>query len=190
MQKEALRVRHSEATAARCGPPSAWGLTGITNSDIISSDKLNMGTADDDHHVALERAFALLTKALGEIEGDFLGTLAKGGLTEGLLGYLDRIAELGAPSLGKLAASLEVSLPSASVAVKKLRGKGLVSASRDLEDRRAVTLAVTARGRSVVAAHAATHHEMAERFRRALSAEDVAALEAIVRRVLGAVPEG
>ena len=143
-----------------------------------------MKRPDDQNHIALERAFALLTRALAEIEGKFLGTLSNAGVTEGLLGYLDRIAELGAPSLGELASSLGVSRPSASVAVKKLRGKDLVSASPGTTDRRCLILSITARGRALVIAHEATHHDLAERFRRILSSADVSALETILRRAL------
>jgi DNA-binding MarR family transcriptional regulator len=74
------------------------------------------------------------------------------GVSAARLSALSVIAFGGPLSLSALAAAEQVSLPSASRLVRELERAGLVRASADADDARALRLAVTARGRKLMLA--------------------------------------
>jgi len=99
------------------------------------------------------------------------------------------LAESDGQHVGDLADRLAVSLPSASRLVRRLERRGLVSAERDEEDRRATRLHLLPRGRD---AHRAVVAARRDRIARALAArreplpgEPAAALRALAEALDG-----
>lgn len=69
-------------------------------------------------------------------------------------------AEPSGIRIGELAAHLGVSVPSASRLVRRVEARELVSATRDDDDRRVTTVAVTPRGRRLVDAVVGARREL------------------------------
>lgn len=69
-------------------------------------------------------------------------------------------AEPSGARIGEVATHLGVSVPSASRLVRRVEARDLVTATRDAEDRRVTTVAVSPRGRRLVDAVAGARREL------------------------------
>ncbi len=94
------------------------------------------------------------------------------------------VHETGPLRLSELAERLHIAPRSATEVADALQHRGLVLRSADPRDRRAVLLEVTATGARAATEYAQARRQGAQAFFGRLSADDRAALERILRRLL------
>lgn len=81
-----------------------------------------------------------------------------------------------------IAQSMAISMPSATIAVKKLEKKGYVTKERDPDDARKVCIRLTLEGRRAEAAHHWFHRQMVHNVGRAVAPEE---RELLLRAIRG-----
>ena len=79
-------------------------------------------------------------------------------------------------SIGDLARELSVAMPTVTIAVRKLEGKGLVQRARGAHDARTVWITLTEAGRKINRVHARFHENMARNIAADLGDEERAVL--------------
>jgi DNA-binding MarR family transcriptional regulator len=72
----------------------------------------------------------------------------------------------------KLAAILNITMPSATIAVKKLESKGFVQKTPCVKDARRIIISLTDTGRKIEKAHRLFHERMAKNISRQFGAEE------------------
>ena len=94
-------------------------------------------------------------RSIHNVEEAMLKSLSNGSLSIGEMHIIECIGRGGnnGASITAIAQDMEISLPSATVAVKKLEKKGFVLKSRGAEDGRRVYMKLTETGRRAEVAH-------------------------------------
>jgi len=98
--------------------------------------------------------------------------------------YLEIIARLGQPTPSELAKALEVSKPTVTVAIERLEAAGYVRKIPSDTDRRSLRLRLTKKGEMFSKAHANIHRSIARAMTAGLAKAEVAALTALMSKVL------
>ena len=101
-------------------------------------------------------------RSIHNVEEAMLKSLSNGSLSIGEMHIIECIGRGGnnGTSITAIAQDMEISLPSATVAVKKLEKKGFVLNSRGAEDGRRVYVQLTETGRRAEVAHRYFHRQM------------------------------
>jgi DNA-binding MarR family transcriptional regulator len=106
-------------------------------------------------------------------------------ISEALLAYVSKIAELHNPTMGELAKALDVSKPSATAAVERLNHLGYVQKVKSDEDRRVSHLHLRPEGEIFAKRYAGIHQTIAEKVQSRLSQRETAELCRLLQKVLG-----
>lgn len=125
-----------------------------------------------------------LTRHIGDIEVQFIKSLAEAGITARQLDYLEEIERLGHPNFSELAQSLGLSKPSVSAIVEKFIIQGYVERVKSDQDRRTSHIHLTDKGAEIVRMHNETHARIAGIFTSKLAKKDLDDLVAILNRVV------
>lgn len=112
-----------------------------------------------------------LLRAREGVMGPIREMLADTGMTEQQWRVLRVLDEFGEMDTKTLAGRASLLFPSLTRIAAKLNEKGLVTQTRDTGDRRRQLVAVTAKGRALINAHAEQAAEIAAGFRASLGAE-------------------
>src|SRR5580704_9532739 len=91
-----------------------------------------------------------LSRASGTIDARLAANLARFGLTSGQLGVLEALMHLGPLSQGELGRKLLRSGGNVTTVIDNIERRGLVVRTRNLEDRRVVTVDLTKVGRRLI----------------------------------------
>lgn len=89
---------------------------------------------------------------------------------------IEKIGDLGSARMGEIAKSIGVTLATLTVACDKLEIKELVRRTRDLNDRRAVNITLTAKGLAAYEYHKAFHERMIDAVMESLTPDQAAVL--------------
>lgn len=89
---------------------------------------------------------------------------------------IEKIGDLESARMGEIAKSIGVTLATLTVACDKLEAKELVRRSRDPNDRRAVNITLTAKGRAAYEYHKAFHERMIGAVLESLTPDQAAVL--------------
>ena len=89
----------------------------------------------------------------------------------------------GQGSISRIAQAMEITLPTVTVAVKRLEKKGYVVKNKDENDGRVTRVALTARGRKMDAAHRYFHENMVRSITREMSEAEVEELVRILSKL-------
>jgi MarR family transcriptional regulator, organic hydroperoxide resistance regulator len=117
---------------------------------------------------------------------DILGAARRGpagGLTVAQIRGLVLLSDAGEMTAGELAKAAEITPASVTGMVDGLERDGMVTRQRSAEDRRRVTIALTAQGVEFVAAKRAQWYAMWEQALAGLSPEEIAAATVVLRRL-------
>lgn len=110
-------------------------------------------------------------REINRIEELVLRRLSKNTLSIAELHMLDVIGRDGC-TVTDIAQSMGISMPSATIAVKKMEKKGYVTKDRDTEDARRVCIRLTMEGRKAEAAHRWFHRQMVKNIGKSFSEEE------------------
>ena len=91
----------------------------------------------------------------------------------------------GGVSISRIAQALEITLPTVTVAVKRLEKKGYVEKRRDESDGRVALVALTNQGRKMDAAHRYFHENMVRSITREMSEAEVKTLVGVLSKLNG-----
>ena len=121
-------------------------------------------------------------REITRIEELALRGLSKNTLSISELHMLDVVGRAGC-TVTDIAQSMGISMPSATIAVKKLEKKGYVTKERDTSDARKVVIRLTIEGRKAEAAHRWFHRQMVNNVEKAVPAQDQKALLYAIREL-------
>lgn len=110
-------------------------------------------------------------REITRIEELALRGLSKNTLTISELHMLDVVGREGC-TVTEIAQNMGISMPSATIAIKKLEKKGYVTKERDSGDARRVCIRLTTLGRKAEAAHRWFHRQMVHNVEKCFSPED------------------
>jgi DNA-binding MarR family transcriptional regulator len=113
----------------------------------------------DPFSIALNKLLVSTYRQINRIEEIVLRNLSKGNLSITELHILDVIGRNGC-TVTDISQSMGISMPSATIAVKKLEKKGYVTKEKDSDDARRVCVQLTMLGRRADAAHYWFHRHM------------------------------
>jgi len=119
------------------------------------------------------------------IEEKSLDNRLTGGLTISEIHTIDAVGYREQNPMSVVAARLEVTLATLTIAVNKLVEKGYVQRERDAADRRKVLISLTNKGRQVFRAHRLFHKKMVDEALGTLSAEEERVFLSAVSKVNG-----
>lgn len=121
-------------------------------------------------------------REINRIEELVLRSLSSDMLSVAELHILDAIGRKGC-TVTDISQSMGVSMPSATIAVKKLEKKGYVTKERDPEDARCVCIRLTTLGRKAEAAHHWFHRQMVHNIEKAFQPEERVVLLRVVHEL-------
>ena len=98
--------------------------------------------------------------------------------------YLDSIRHLGNPAIGALAQHLNVTKPTATVAIEKLEQNGYVTKVPSSEDRRVSYVHLTDKGLKISDLHDEIHQGYAQKFEKALDKDELKQLVNLLNKVI------
>lgn len=98
------------------------------------------------------------------------------------LHMLDVVGRVGC-TVTDIAQSMGISMPSATIAIKKLEKKGYVTKERDPEDARKVCIRLTLEGRKAEAAHHWFHRQMVHNVGHVFKPEERDQLLSVIRQL-------
>ena len=110
-------------------------------------------------------------REITRIEELVLRSLSKDTLSIAELHILDVVGRDGC-TVTEIAQSMAISMPSATIAVKKLEKKGYVTKEKDPEDARRVCIRLTLTGRRAEAAHRWFHRQMVHNVEKSFDPEE------------------
>ena len=110
-------------------------------------------------------------REITRIEELVLRSLSKNTLSISELHMLDVVGRDGC-TVTDIAQSMGVSMPSATIAVKKLEKKGYVTKEKDKEDARKVLIRLTLEGRKAEATHRWFHRQMVNHVSKAVEPQE------------------
>ena len=121
-------------------------------------------------------------REITRIEELVLRGLSKNTLSISELHMLDVVGSKGC-TVTDIAQSMGISMPSATIAVKKLEKKGYVTKEKDVSDARKVLIRLTIEGRKAEAAHRWFHRQMVHNVEKAVPPQDQKALLYAIREL-------
>lgn len=121
-------------------------------------------------------------REITRIEEMVLRSLSNNTLTVSELHMLDAVGRDGC-TVTEIAQSMAISMPSATIAIKKLEKKGYVSKERDSDDARRVRIRLTALGRKSEAAHRWFHRQMVHNIEKAFVPDERELLLRVIRQL-------
>jgi DNA-binding MarR family transcriptional regulator len=121
-------------------------------------------------------------REITRIEELVLRGLSKNTLSISELHMLDVVGSKGC-TVTDIAQSMGISMPSATIAVKKLEKKGYVTKEKDANDARKVVIRLTIEGRKAEAAHRWFHRQMVHNVEKAVPPQDQKALLYAIREL-------
>jgi len=121
-------------------------------------------------------------REITRIEELALRRLSKNTLSISELHMLDIVGRAGC-TVTDIAQNMGISMPSATIAVKKLEKKGYVTKERDADDARKVVIRLTIEGRKAEAAHRWFHRQMVKNVEKAVPAHEQKALLYAIREL-------
>ena len=110
-------------------------------------------------------------REISRIEELTLRSLSQDTLSISELHMLDVVGRKGC-TVTDIAQNMGISMPSATIAVKKLEKKGYITKERDGDDARRVCIRLTTLGRRAEAAHLWFHRQMVNHVEQAFSEEE------------------
>ncbi len=125
-----------------------------------------------------------VTSFIAEIEEGVMNSSDLSKITSRQMSYIDTLKKNSSISLSKLAEILEISKPTASVAVNKLISNGYVMKDTSAEDRRRVILKLTEKGLEITKKHDRAHHIICDEIKDRLSEEETNQLIRLISKVL------
>ena len=144
----------------------------------------------DSAEVAALDAYIKLSRASATIDGLLAANLAGLGLTAGQLGVLEALLHLGPLTQKALGQKLLRSGGNVTTVIDNLERRGLVARTRNREDRRVVTVALTIAGRRLIGKVFPLHARAAARAMAALTAAEQEDLGRLCRKLgRGAPPK-
>jgi len=121
-------------------------------------------------------------REITRIEELVLRSLSKNTLSISELHMLDVVGRAGC-TVTDIAQNMGVSMPSATIAVKKLEKKGYVTKEKDKDDARKVVIRLTIEGRKAEAAHRWFHRQMVNNVEKTIPPEDRDMLLHVIREM-------
>ena len=121
-------------------------------------------------------------REINRIEELVLRSLSRNTLSLAELHMLDVVGTKGC-TVTEIAQSMAISMPSATIAVKKLEKKGYVTKERDPEDARRVRIHLTQLGRRAEAAHRWFHRQMVHNIEKAVAPDERDMLLHVIREM-------
>ena len=121
-------------------------------------------------------------REITRIEELVLRSLSKNTLSISELHMLDVVGRAGC-TVTDIAQSMGISMPSATIAVKKLEKKGYVTKEKDANDARKVLIRLTIEGRKAEAAHRWFHRQMVNHVSKAIEPQEQKMLLYAVREL-------
>lgn len=120
-----------------------------------------------------------------KMEEQIANTSIQENLSISELHLLEAVAKNGerGSSISEIAAELEITLPSVTVAVNKMAKKGFVEKKRSEMDGRQVLVKLTKQGRKVNAGHQYFHENMVRNAAEGMTEEEKAALAQALRKL-------
>ncbi|MEO8681048.1 MAG: MarR family transcriptional regulator [Vicinamibacterales bacterium] len=134
-------------------------------------------------------AFIKLMRATDSISAELSRHVGEAGLTLGQFGVLEALLHLGPMSQGDLGAKLLRSGSNITTVVDNLEKLGLVERTRRQDDRRVVDVALTPKGRTLIARLFPTHARRIVRLFSALTAANQRQLADLCRTLGRSVSE-
>ena len=121
-------------------------------------------------------------REITRIEELVLRSLSKNTLSISELHMLDIVGRNGC-TVTDIAQSMGISMPSATIAVKKLEKKGYVTKEKDVNDARKVLIRLTIEGRKAEAAHRWFHRQMVHNVEKSFPTEERETLLRVIREM-------
>jgi len=121
-------------------------------------------------------------REISRIEELILRSLSQDTLSLSELHMLDVVGRSGC-TVTDIAQNMAISMPSATIAVKKLEKKGYITKERDEEDARRVCIRLTTLGRRAEAAHLWFHRQMVHHVEDAFTDQEQEMLLRTIRRL-------
>ncbi len=125
----------------------------------------------DSFSIELNKLLVSTYREITRIEELTLQNLSKDNLSIAELHMLDVVGRHGC-TVTEISQSMGISMPSATIAVKKLEKKGYVTKEKDPDDARRVCIQLTMLGRRAEAAHYWFHRYMVKSVEKAVPAEE------------------
>ena len=119
-------------------------------------------------------------REITRIEELVLRSLSHSTLSISELHMLDVVGRNGC-TVTDIAQSMGISMPSATIAVKKLEKKGYITKEKDTSDARKVVIRLTTEGRKAEAMHRWFHRQMVRNVENAVAAEEREMLLRVIR---------
>ena len=121
-------------------------------------------------------------REITRIEELVLRSLSKNTLSISELHMLDVVGRNGC-TVTDIAQNMGVSMPSATIAVKKLEKKGYVTKEKDTSDARKVVIRLTLEGRKAEAVHRWFHRQMVNNVEKSFPPEERETLLRVIREM-------
>ena len=134
----------------------------------------------------LEKAIALISRLMGEMEAEAFEQEGFSNLSMRQLLYLETIAQMERPTFSELADQLDVTKPSVTALVKKLIKMGYVKKIQSQEDLRVYHIVLTAKGEQFTEMHDRTHRLLAERLTQNLNEQEIHQIAVMLEKVIEA----
>jgi MarR family transcriptional regulator, 2-MHQ and catechol-resistance regulon repressor len=146
--------------------------------------------AGDRTEVGALDAYIKLSRASATIDGLLAANLARLGLTAGQLGVMEALLHLGPLTQKTLGQKLLRSGGNVTTVIDNLERRGLVARTRNREDRRVVTVALTSAGRRLIGKVFPLHARAVAQAMAALTATEQEELGRLCRKLgRGAPPK-
>ncbi|HHX72931.1 MAG TPA: MarR family transcriptional regulator [Clostridiales bacterium] len=118
------------------------------------------------------------------VEENSVKKMRDGNLSINEVHVLEAVGKTGEPrTISELAADLDISLPSATVAVNKLVSKGFLEKQRGEVDGRQVLISLTKEGKTIDRVHRFFHEQMVKKVASELSDEEKQVLLRAIRNL-------
>jgi DNA-binding MarR family transcriptional regulator len=118
------------------------------------------------------------------VEENSVKKMRDGNLSINEVHVLEAVGKTGEPrTISELAADLDISLPSATVAVNKLVSKGFLEKQRGEVDGRQVLISLTKKGKTIDRVHRFFHEQMVKKVASELSDEEKQVLLRAIRNL-------
>jgi len=118
------------------------------------------------------------------VEDNSVKKMRDGNLSINEVHVLEAVGKTGEPrTISELAADLDISLPSATVAVNKLVSKGFLEKQRGEVDGRQVLISLTKKGKTIDRVHRFFHEQMVKKVASELSDEEKQVLLRAIRNL-------
>ena len=137
----------------------------------------------DDFAKELNTLFVSTYRSITKVEEAMLKTLSAGSLTIREMHIIESIGKGGndGVNITDIAQEMQITLPSVTIAIKKLENKGYVTKGRSREDGRRVYVHLTEAGRRAEVAHRYFHRQMLKAVCAKVSREQRPVLIEVIR---------